>query len=250
MDLILQLQDVHKSFGGIEVIRGVSLDIARGERHAIIGPNGAGKTTLTNLITMRYRPTRGRMLFKGDDVTGTPPHKLVRRGIGRSFQIINVFREMTVMENLRNAVIARRQYRASGLRRILGIADVESEVERVLRLIDLAAARHRMANELPYGEQRVLEIGLTLACDPELILLDEPAAGLSAAETRDVTVLIRKVTEGKSLILIEHDMEVVFSLASRISVLHYGQILSQGTPAQIGADPKVKDVYLGNRDDS
>lgn len=247
MDLILQLQDIYKRFGVLEVIRGVSLDIHAGERHAIIGPNGAGKTTLTNLITSRFSPTSGTMRFKGEDVTGMSPFKLVRKGIGRSFQIINVFKEMTVMENLRNAVIARRSYRSSGWRRIDALAGVARETEAILRLIDLYSARERLAFELPYGEQRILEIGLTIAAQPELILLDEPAAGLSAAETRDVTALIRKVTEGKSLLLIEHDMDVVFSLASRISVLHYGQILVQGTPEEIRNDARVKEVYLGQR---
>jgi branched-chain amino acid transport system ATP-binding protein len=245
MDLILQLEDIHKRFGALEVIRGVSLDIRNGERHAIIGPNGAGKTTLTNLITSRFTPTSGTMRFKGEDVTGMLPFKLVRKGIGRSFQIINVFKDMTVLENLRNAVIARHRYRSSPWRRIDSLSAVRSESEAILKQIDLQAAGDRLALELPYGEQRMLEIGLVIAADPELVLLDEPAAGLSAAETRDVTALIRKVTEGKSLLLIEHDMDVVFSLATRISVLHYGQILTQGTPDEIRNDPRVKEVYLG-----
>jgi branched-chain amino acid transport system ATP-binding protein len=227
------------------VIRGVSLDIRQGERHAIIGPNGAGKTTLTNLITSRFTPTSGTMRFKGEDVTGMSPFKLVRKGIGRSFQIINVFKDMTVLENLRNAVIARQHCRSSPWRRIDALKDVTRESQDILKMIDLQAAGDRLALELPYGEQRMLEIGLVIAADPQLVLLDEPAAGLSAAETRDVTSLIRKVTEGKSLLLIEHDMDVVFSLATRISVLHYGQILVQGTPEEIRNDERVKEVYLG-----
>lgn len=249
MGVVLQLQDVHKSFGALDIIRGVTLDIHEGERHAIIGPNGAGKTTLTNLISMRIRPTRGKIFFNGSDVVGKAPFRLVREGVGRSFQIINVFKEMTVFENLRNAVIARHEYRSSLWRKLDSLKEVESEAEAALKLIDLTSARDKLASELPYGEQRVLEIGLTLASDPKLILLDEPAAGLSASETRDVTALIKKVTEGKTLMLIEHDMDVVFSLAHRISVLHYGEILAQGTPQEIQQNPKVKEVYLGYRDD-
>lgn len=249
MSVVLQLQDVHKSFGALDIIRGVTLDIHKGERHAIIGPNGAGKTTLTNLISLRIRPSKGKILFKNSDITSESPFRLVRKGIGRSFQIINVFKEMTVFENLWNAVIARHEYRSSLWRNLKSLKDVEREAEATLRLIDLTFAKDKLASELPYGEQRVLEIGLTLASNPELILLDEPAAGLSASETRDVTALIKKVTEGKTLMLIEHDMDVVFSLADRISVLNYGEILAQGSPEEIRRNPKVKEVYLGYRDE-
>lgn len=249
MQPILSLKNIHKSFGSLEIIRGVDLDISEGERHAIIGPNGAGKTTLTNLISKRYEPTSGDILFEGRNVTREPSYRLVRMGMGRSFQIINIFKEMTVFENLLNAVLLKGSHRNSPLRSLSSLRDVRQKAEQVLALVNLNAARNRLATELPYGEQRVLEIGLTLASDPTLILLDEPAAGLSAAETRDVTSLIKKVTEGKSLILIEHDMDVVFTLADRISVLHYGQILAQGTALEIRSNQKVKDVYLGNAHD-
>ncbi|CAM5350008.1 Lipopolysaccharide export system ATP-binding protein LptB OS=Afipia felis OX=1035 GN=lptB_4 PE=4 SV=1 [Afipia felis] len=243
---ILSLKNIHKSFGSLEIIRGVDLDISEGERHAIIGPNGAGKTTLTNLISKRYMPTAGEILFEGQNVTAEPSYRLVRMGMGRSFQIINIFKEMTVFENLLNAVLLKGPHRSSPFRYLSSLRDVRQKAEEVLSLVNLNAVRNRLATELPYGEQRVLEIALTLASDPILILLDEPAAGLSAAETRDVTSLIKKVTEGKSLILIEHDMDVVFTLADRISVLHYGQILAQGTALEIRSNQKVKDVYLGN----
>lgn len=246
MQPILSLKNIHKSFGSLEIIRGVDLDISEGERHAIIGPNGAGKTTLTNLISKRYMPTAGEILFEGQNVTAEPSYRLVRMGMGRSFQIINIFKEMTVFENLLNAVLLKGPHRSSPFRYLSSLRDVRQKAEEVLSLMNLNAVRNRLATELPYGEQRVLEIGLTLASDPILILLDEPAAGLSAAETRDVTSLIKKVTEGKSLILIEHDMDVVFTLADRISVLHYGQILAQGTALEIRSNQKVKDVYLGN----
>lgn len=246
MQPILSLKNIHKSFGSLEIIRGVDLDISEGERHAIIGPNGAGKTTLTNLISKRYMPTAGEILFEGQNVTAEPSYRLVRMGMGRSFQIINIFKEMTVFENLLNAVLLKGPHRSSPFRYLSSLRGVRQKAEEVLSLMNLNAVRNRLATELPYGEQRVLEIGLTLASDPILILLDEPAAGLSAAETRDVTSLIKKVTEGKSLILIEHDMDVVFTLADRISVLHYGQILAQGTALEIRSNQKVKDVYLGN----
>jgi len=250
VDMMLQLQGVTKQFGNLEVIRGVDLDIAPGERHAIIGPNGAGKTTLTNLITSRFPPSSGKLLFQGRDITGMAPHKLVRLGIGRSFQIINTFREMTIYENLRNATLARRPTRSSARRGVEGLADAREQAERIMERIGLSHARDRLAGHLPYGEQRVLEIGLVLACDPRLIILDEPAAGLSAAETRHVTALIDEVTQGKTLILIEHDMDVVFSLSNRISVLHYGRILAQGSPEEIRGNEEVKAVYLGYRDDN
>jgi branched-chain amino acid transport system ATP-binding protein len=248
MQPILSLTNIRKSFGSLEIIRGVSLDISERERHAIIGPNGAGKTTLTNLISKRYMPTAGEIWFEGRNVTSEPSFRLSRMGVGRSFQIINIFKEMTVFENLLNAVLLKGAHRNSPFRYLASLRDVRHKAEEVLALVNLKDARDRLATELPYGEQRVLEIGLTLASDPRLILLDEPAAGLSAAETRDVTSLIKKVTEGKSLILIEHDMDVVFSLADRISVLHYGQILAQGTASEIRSNQKVKNVYLGSSD--
>lgn len=248
MSAILALRDVHKDFGGVEVIRGVDLEIETGERHAIIGPNGAGKTTLINLITGKYRPSRGSMRFRETEIAGVSPYRLVRLGIGRSFQIINVFREMTVFENIRNAVLSKHGIRLDIRRSLGGLREVTLESERIADLVGLTGAERQLAGELPYGAQRALEIGLALACDPQLIILDEPAAGMSAAETRDVTALIRKVTENKTLILVEHDMDVVFSLSNRISVLHYGQVLARGTPAEIRRDNRVKDVYLGYRE--
>ncbi len=248
MSAVLSLRGVYKDFDGVEVIRGVDMEIEAGERHAIIGPNGAGKTTLTNLITGKYRPSRGTIAFRGADIAGLSPHRLARRGIGRSFQIINVFREMTVFENLRNAVLSRHGIRVNVRRRLSALHDVHDETERIGDLVGLRTSRDQLASALPYGAQRALEIGLVLALQPELILLDEPAAGMSAAETRELTSLIRRVSENKTLILIEHDMEVVFSVADRISVLHYGEVLTRGAPDEIRRNPQVKDVYLGYRE--
>lgn len=247
MTALLTLHQLHKDFDGLEVIRGVDLAIEEGERHAVIGPNGAGKTTLTNIITGKYRPSRGRLSFRGKDITGWKPHHLVRLGIGRSFQIINIFPEMSVFENIRNAVLSRHGIRLDMAHTVGGLRKVRKDSERIVEMVGLEDSQAQRAASLPYGAQRSLEIGLALACEPELIILDEPAAGMSAAETRDVTALIKRVTEGKTLILIEHDMDVVFSLADRISVLHYGQIMAQGSPAEIRQNPEVKEVYLGYR---
>jgi len=245
---VLQLIDVYKNFGGVEVLKSVELSIPDGEMHAIIGPNGAGKTTLTNLITGKYPLSKGQLLFRGRSIDGLKPHERSRLGIGRSFQIINVFKEMTVFENVRNAVLSRRGVRLQMLRGITRYAEVTQETREVVEMVGLSADSERLAATLPYGAQRALEIALTLALAPQLVLLDEPAAGLSAAETRDITALIRRTMVGRTLVFIEHDMEVVFALADRISVLHYGRILVQGTPDEIRANDEVRRVYLGYRD--
>ncbi|MBI4587691.1 MAG: ABC transporter ATP-binding protein [Candidatus Rokubacteria bacterium] len=225
---------------------GVDLQIEPGERHAIIGPNGAGKTTLINLITGKYTPSRGRIWFGGMEITSVPAHGRVRLGIGRSFQIINLFPEMTVFENMRNAILSKEGIRLSVRRALKGLRGVTSETERVLALIGLESFRNVPAAELAYGKQRTLEIGLALGLDPQLLILDEPTAGISSAETREIAGVIRRVTERKTLILIEHDMDVVFALADRISVLHHGRILAQGSPAEIRENPEVKEAYLGH----
>jgi branched-chain amino acid transport system ATP-binding protein len=242
---ILELKDVYKDFDGLEVLFGINLGIQRGERHAIIGPNGAGKSTIFNLITGKYLPTKGNILFRGEDITGTSPFKLNRQGMARSFQITNIFRTMTVFQNVRNAVLSKNKIRYNLFSRLEKMEEINRQTEKVLEEIGLLERRYVMGGLLSYGQQRALEIGLTIATDPELILLDEPTAGMSTDETREAVKLIERVTEGKTLVIVEHDMEVVFSLANRISVIYYGEMLASGPPEEIRQNQKVKDAYLG-----
>lgn len=242
---LLEIRDLQKDFSGLKVIFGIDLSIEQGERRAIIGPNGAGKSTVFNLITGKYVPSRGRIVFKGRDITGLSPHRILHLGIARSFQITNIFRSMTIFENFRNAILSKRKipYNVfSPLSRMDGIVE---EIERAMSLVGLLEKRNERAGELAHGHQRALEIGLTMAMDPELILLDEPTAGMSKGETSEMVHLIEKVTKGKTLIIVEHDMDVVFRLASRITVIYYGKILGSGSPEEIRGDLRVKDAYLG-----
>ncbi len=242
---ILELKDVYKDFDGLEVLFGIDLAVQRGERHAIIGPNGAGKSTIFNLITGKYLPSKGSILFKGQDITGTSPFRLNRQGLARSFQITNIFRTMTVFQNVRNAVLSKNKIRYNVFSRLDKMEEINRQTEKVLGEIGLLDRRDILAGLLSYGQQRALEIGLTIATDPELILLDEPTAGMSSDETREAVKLIERVTEGKTLMIVEHDMEVVFSLANRISVIYYGEVLASGPPGEIRQNQKVKDAYLG-----
>jgi branched-chain amino acid transport system ATP-binding protein len=241
----LELQGVRKRFGKTEIIRGVDLAVARGERHAIIGPNGAGKSTLFNLASGRFPVSDGRILLNGADVTRLRPHQINRRGLSRSFQVTNIFPHLSVFENLRCAVLWSLGYRYAFWRALSGLADARGRAEDVLERIGLARRRDTLAGVLSYAEQRALEIGITIAGGAEVILLDEPTAGMNRSETAAAVALIRKVTEGKTLIMVEHDMGVVFNLADRVSVLVYGEIIASGAPAAIRANPKVQEAYLG-----
>ena len=242
---ILELKGIYKDFQGLQVLFDLNLGVQGGERHAIIGPNGAGKSTLFNLITGKYRPSKGRIFLKGEDITGANPFKLNRLGMARSFQITNIFRTMTVLENVRNAILSKNRIRYNMFSRLSKMDGINRQTEKVLHEIGLLERKEEIAGELSYGQQRALEIGLTIATNPELILLDEPTAGMSSEETREAVKLIQRVTEGKTLIIVEHDMEVVFSIADRISVLYYGNVLACGLPGEIRNDQKVKDAYLG-----
>jgi len=241
----LQLVQLTKRFGNSEIIRGVTLDIAAGERHAIIGPNGAGKSTLFNLISGRFAPSGGRVLLDGHDITGRKPFEINRLGLSRSFQITNLFHRLTVYENLRCAVLWSLGYRYSFWHRLDGLADVDARAEEILQRIGLKRRRRTLAGLLTYAEQRALEIGITIAGGAKVILLDEPTAGMSRAETASAVALIREVTVGRTLVMVEHDMSVVFGLADRISVLVYGQVVATGTPAEIRANAQVQTAYLG-----
>jgi branched-chain amino acid transport system ATP-binding protein len=243
----LELSDIHHDFGGLQVLMGVDLEVCEGERHAIIGPNGAGKSTLFNIITGRFAPRRGRVLYRGRNITGAPPHRIARLGIGRSFQIINTFPRLTVFGNVRSAVVSRRHMRLDPWSLLDRQADVTRETEEVLRMVGLLDRRDVPASQLSYGEQRELEIALTVATRPELVLLDEPTAGLNSEDTRRAIGLIRQMTEGRTLVMVEHDMEVVFNLADRISVIYYGRVLAAGTPDEIRANEEVKRAYLGRK---
>jgi branched-chain amino acid transport system ATP-binding protein len=241
----LQLQHLTKRFGNSEIIRGISLDIAAGERHAVIGPNGAGKSTLFNLISGRFAPTSGRVLLEGADITGKRPFEINRLGLSRSFQITNLFHRLTAYENLRCAVLWSLGYRYSFWHRLDRLDDVDQRAEEILQRIGLKRRRRTLAGLLTYAEQRALEIGITIAGGARVILLDEPTAGMSRAETASAVALIREVTEGRTLLMVEHDMSVVFGLADRISVVVYGEIIASGSPADIRANAQVKAAYLG-----
>jgi branched-chain amino acid transport system ATP-binding protein len=243
--LAIELADLHKSFGATKIIRGVSLAVPSDERHAIIGPNGAGKSTLFNLISGRFTPTSGTVRLRGEDVTGMPPYLINRRGLSRSFQVTNIFPGLSVWENVRCAVLWSLGHKYSFWRGIDGLTDVRDHTEAILHEIELFDRREVQAGVLTYAEQRALEIGVTIAGDARIILLDEPSAGMSAAEAARAVALIRKVSQGRTLIMIEHDMGVVFDLADRISVLVYGQIIASDVPARIKQDRAVQEAYLG-----
>jgi branched-chain amino acid transport system ATP-binding protein len=241
----IELVDVHKSFGRTPIIRGVSLLIEQGTRHAIIGPNGAGKSTLFNLITGRYRVSSGRIRLKGEDVTHLRPYEINRRGLSRSFQVTNIFHRLSVFENLRCATLWAHGYGYSFWHLVDRRRELTARVEAVMEQIGLAARRDMPAGVLAYAEQRALEIGITLAGGADVILLDEPTAGMSRSETQHVVELIRVVTAGKTLVMVEHDMSVVFGLAERIAVLVYGEIIANDTPEKIRGNAAVQEAYLG-----
>jgi len=243
----LELRDIHHDFSGLQVLTGIDLEVRDGERHAVIGPNGAGKSTLFNIITGRYAPRRGHVLYRGRDITGASPHTIARLGVGRSFQIINTFPRLSVFKNVRSAVPSRRHLRLDAGSLLDWQADVTREAEEVLGMVGLLDRRDVPASELAYGEQRELEIAVTVATRPELVMLDEPTAGLNSEDTRRAVALIRQVTEGRTLVMVEHDMEVVFNLADRVSVIYYGRVLATGTPDEIRTNDEVKRAYLGRK---
>jgi branched-chain amino acid transport system ATP-binding protein len=226
-------------------LEGVNIAIKQRERHAIIGPNGAGKTTLFNIISGRFKPSAGSIVFKNQDITGRSPHLLNRMGIARSFQITNVFQEITVFDNIRSGVRCHQGLRYNFFKRPGQVEEITSRTKTIMEEIGLIDVSNVPASALSYGRQRALEIGITLSTDPELILLDEPTAGMTREETAGAIKMIDRVTAGRTLVIIEHDMDVVFSLADTISVLHYGSILASGTPEEIKNDQRVKDAYLG-----
>ena len=241
----LELSGLRKSFGRTEIIRGVDLKIAKGERHAVIGPNGAGKSTLFNLITGRFAPTSGSVRLHGQDLAGLAPYEINRMGLSRSFQITNIFPKMSVFENVRCSLLWSQGYRYSFWNMVSRSRDLTEGADRILEQINLTARRDLPAGVLSYAEQRALEIGITIAGGADVIMLDEPTAGMSHSETDYIVDLIRKVTENKTLVMVEHVMGVVFGLADTISVLVYGEVIATGRPEQVRGDPKVQEAYLG-----
>ncbi|TDI54026.1 MAG: ABC transporter ATP-binding protein [Alphaproteobacteria bacterium] len=241
----LELIGVHKSFGATEVIRGVDLAIAEGERHAIIGPNGAGKSTLYNLITGSHAVSQGTIRMRGEDITGLRPFEVNRKGLSRSFQVTNIFHRMTVLENIRCGVLWSLGYKYSFWHIVARRRDINESAERVLEQIGLSAKSLMPAGMLSYTDQRALELGITIAGGAKVVLLDEPTAGMSHSEIDKAVRLIRDVSKDKTLVIVEHDMGVVFDLADKISVLVYGKIIASGEPDQIKGNPAVQEAYLG-----
>lgn len=245
MNPILQISDLKKSFGSTEIIRGVNFELRPDERHALIGPNGAGKSTIFHLVSGHLAPTSGEIRFAGRRIDGQSPQVINHLGLARSFQITNIFPRLTVFENIRLAVMRLVGKPYSLWRFIDRDQRVREQTERLIELVRLRQRSSSIAGEMSYSEQRSLEIAMTLASDPQVILLDEPMAGMSKAETAYAAELIREVTQGRALLIVEHDMEVVFSISDRISVLVYGQVIATGTPDEIRRNAAVKEAYLG-----
>ncbi len=245
---VLKVESLHRHFGGLRALNGVSLAVEAGERRAIIGPNGAGKTTLFNLIAGELAPTSGRILLHGRDVTGLKPNQLCSLGISRTFQKNNLFLGLTVFENVRLAVQVRQAIGRNLWSPIGRFSGCMAETSELLQRLGLWDRRDVLARNLSYGEQRQLEVAIALASRPSVLLLDEPTAGMSPAETLQMTEMIRSLPRDLTLLIIEHDMDVVFALADRITVLQNGEVLASGTPDRVKADPQVQSVYLGLAD--
>ena len=244
---MLEVRDVTKSFDGFLAVSGVSFTVPQGSISAIIGPNGAGKTTLFNLITGHLRPTEGRVVFKGRDVTGIAPHDLCRLGMGRSFQRTNIFPKLTVFENVQAAFVS---HRGRGWNLLAPVERLyRDETAALLDAVGLLDRAAEVSGYLSHGAQKQLELGIALALEPEILLLDEPTAGMSATETHEAIALIERMARERRLTLLftEHDMAVVFSIAHRITVLHQGKVIADGPPEDVRRDPEVRRVYLGEK---
>jgi branched-chain amino acid transport system ATP-binding protein len=245
MSYYLHIQNICKDFSGLKVLTGVDFIINEKERHAVIGPNGAGKTTLFNIISGMHKPSSGAIMFRGRDISGMPSYLLNRHGLSRSFQITNVFHELSVFDNILAGTRSRYGLRYHFFKNPTRDRALREKTEAIIEKVKLEDVRDQAASSLSYGQQRALEIGITLSTEPELILFDEPTAGMTREETEKAIKMIDQVTSGCTLIIIEHDMDVVFSLADTVSVLHYGNILASDKPEIIKNDQSVKDAYLG-----
>ena len=242
----LELRDLRKSFGKTDIIRGVNLAVNPGESVAIIGPNGAGKSTLFNLISGRFEPSSGDVMLGGHRINGKKPFEINRLGLSRSFQITNIFPKLSVFENLRCGVLWSLGYKYTFLKFLANLKDANDRAEELMRMIHLERKHDTLAMNLTYAEQRALEIGITIAGGAQVILLDEPTAGMSKSETSRFIDLIREVTVGKTLLTVEHDMGVVFGLADRIEVVVYGEVIAFDVPEAVRANPRVQEAYLGS----
>jgi branched-chain amino acid transport system ATP-binding protein len=240
---VLRTEALTIRFGGLTALDGINFEVQRGEIRAIIGPNGAGKSTFFNCLTGVMRPSSGRILFNGEDITGLPPDRISQKGIARSYQITNILPNATTLENVRIAAQSRR-HSWSMLRHHSAYADIMAKAEAVLEAVGLRGKAYELAANLSHGEQRNLEIGIALATEPQLLCLDEPTAGMSAGETHGTMELVRRIAKDHTILIVEHDMQVVMALAQRITVLHYGDLLAEGTPAEIQQNPRVLEVYL------
>ena len=240
---LLVTEDLTIRFGGLTALNHVNFALAAGEIRAIIGPNGAGKSTFFNCLTGVLRPSSGRVLFNGDDIAGLSTDRISQRGVARSYQITNILPNATALENVRIAAQSRR-HSWSLLTHYRAYRDIIEKAEAALEAVGLGGKRDELAGNLSHGEQRNLEIGIALATEPRLLCLDEPTAGMSAAETRDTMELVRRIAKDLTILIVEHDMQVVMGLAHRITVLHYGEILAEGTPAETQQNPRVLEVYL------
>ncbi len=242
----LALKNIYKNFGKTQIIRGIDLSVSSGERIAIIGPNGAGKSTLFNLMSGRFAPTSGEIWLGEQRIDGKQPFEINRLGLSRSFQITNIFPKLSVFENLRCAVLWSLGYKYSFFKFLADLDDANKLAEQYMEKIRLDRKRDVLAMNLTYAEQRALEIGITIAGGAKVILLDEPTAGMSKSETLRFVQLIRQVTEGKTLLTVEHDMGVVFGLADKIAVVVYGEVIAFDTPDAVRSNPKVQEAYLGS----
>ncbi len=242
---VLVVENLARSFGGVHAVRDLSITVPTGQLRAVIGPNGAGKSTLFNLLTGLMPPSAGRIVFKGKDVTGLPPHTLCRLGLGRTFQINSIFVNATVLENVQLALLSHQ-------RRIWNMASKASklvirEAEELLAMLELTSKAGKLGSALSYGDRRRLEVVLALSCEPQLLLLDEPTAGMSLPDKPGMVALIRKIAreKGVTTVLVEHDMDMVFSVADHITVMHQGMVVAEGTPKEIRANARVQEIYLG-----
>ncbi|MEM7130651.1 MAG: ABC transporter ATP-binding protein [Chloroflexota bacterium] len=241
----LDVQSLTKHFGGVHAVNNVSISVDSGERYAVIGPNGAGKSTFFNLIAGELPVTSGTVTFGGQDITHLPVHECAQLGIGRTFQRNNLFLGMSALENVRLAVQHQMGITTRWFRSVTGFANLQEKAQLLLQQVGLGEEAVRPVRELAYGQQRALEIALALAVEPKILLLDEPTAGMSPAETNDVVKLIQGLPRTLTMMIVEHDMDVIFNIADRVTVLHYGEVIATGTPDDVRADAKVREIYLG-----
>ena len=243
---LLRTESLTKAFGALTAVNGVTLEVQAGTLHSIIGPNGAGKTTLFNLLTGQFPPTSGRIVFDGRDITGTPAHRIAHLGLARSFQRTNVFPALSLLDNAWIAAFARgRSWRGLVWRRSDGYAEVTERARAALAGVGLADKADQPAREISHGEQRQLELAIALAAAPRVLLLDEPAAGLSPDETQKMVALVRGLKGRYTIVLIEHKMDIIMGVSDRVSVMHFGSLIAEGTPAEIQRNPEVRRAYLG-----